>query len=83
MIKLAKKGGAGPGGTGRGAHPVLSIDIESASRMGKSLQITQDVYVKVKKAQDMVHLKEPMCPAPDASRSTPSSPSQSPYYVDS
>jgi len=29
-IKLAKKGGEGPGGTGKGAHPVLSIVIESA-----------------------------------------------------
>ena len=29
-IKVAKKGGEGPGGTGKGAHPVLSIVIESA-----------------------------------------------------
>ena len=31
-IKLAKKGGEGPGGIGKGAHPVLSIVIESAVR---------------------------------------------------
>ncbi|GAA5933726.1 uncharacterized protein JCM15063_001395 [Sporobolomyces koalae] len=66
LIKLSKKGGHGPGGTGPGAHPVLSIDIESASRMGKRLTITQDVYVKVKKMQDVQQLKEPLCPVPDA-----------------
>ncbi|GAA5905934.1 uncharacterized protein JCM6883_002497 [Sporobolomyces salmoneus] len=65
-IKLAKKGGEGPNGTGRGSHPVLSIDIESASRMGKKLEITQDVFVTVKKAQDVALLKEPLCPVPDA-----------------
>ncbi|GAA6024540.1 hypothetical protein JCM11491_000599 [Sporobolomyces phaffii] len=65
-IKLAKKGGQGPTGTGPGAHPVLSIDIDSASRMGKRLAITQDVIVKVKKAQDVEQLKEPLCPVPDA-----------------
>ncbi|GAA5882902.1 hypothetical protein JCM16303_006636 [Sporobolomyces ruberrimus] len=65
-MKLAKKGGEGPNGTGKGAHPVLSIAIESASRMGKRLEITQDVFVKVKKAQDVEQLKEPLCPVPDA-----------------
>ncbi|GAA5850543.1 hypothetical protein JCM5353_009029 [Sporobolomyces roseus] len=65
-IKLAKKGGEGPQGTGKGAHPVLSIVIESASRMGKRLEITQDVFVKVKKLEDVEQLKEPLCPAPDA-----------------
>lgn len=35
-IKLAKKGGEGPGGTGKGAHPVLSIVIESAVRCDSS-----------------------------------------------
>ncbi|GAA6063799.1 hypothetical protein JCM10212_005962 [Sporobolomyces blumeae] len=65
-IKLAKKGGQGPGGTGRGAHPVLSIVIDGASRMGKGMAIVQDVYVKVKKAQEIELLKEPLCPVPDA-----------------
>lgn len=29
------------------------------------MEITQDVKVNVKKAQDMELLKEPMCPTPD------------------
>jgi hypothetical protein len=29
-MKLAKKGGEGPNGMGKGAHPVLTLDIESA-----------------------------------------------------
>ena len=95
-IKLAKKGGEGPGGTGKGAHPVLSIVIESAaglylrlsrpcaarltrdrlsqSRMGKRLEITQDVFVKVKKLEDVEQLKEPLCPAPDVRRALASLP---------
>lgn len=28
-IKLAKKGGTGPGGSGKGARPVLSLEITS------------------------------------------------------
>ncbi|GAA5878625.1 hypothetical protein JCM8547_003848 [Rhodosporidiobolus lusitaniae] len=64
-IKLAKKGGAGPNGTGKGAYPVLSLAIESSSRMGKRLEITQDVAVKVKKAAEIELLKEPLCPQPD------------------
>ncbi|GAA6020065.1 hypothetical protein JCM10207_006774 [Rhodosporidiobolus poonsookiae] len=64
-IKLAKKGGAGPGGTGKGAYPVLSLSIESSSRLGKRLEITQDVAVKVKKAAEIEQLKEPLCPQPD------------------
>ncbi|GAA6035583.1 hypothetical protein JCM8097_004913 [Rhodosporidiobolus ruineniae] len=64
-IKLAKKGGSGPNGTGKGAYPVLSLAIESSSRLGKRLEITQDVAVKVKKAADIELLKEPMCPQPD------------------
>ncbi|GAA5888113.1 hypothetical protein JCM5296_005437 [Sporobolomyces johnsonii] len=64
-IKLAKKGGQGPNGTGKGAHPVLSIVVESASRMGKRLEITQDVFVKVKKAAEIALLKEPLCPEPE------------------
>jgi hypothetical protein len=35
--------------------------------MGKKLEITQDVFVKVKKAQDIAQLKEPLCPHPDVS----------------
>ncbi|GAA5929137.1 hypothetical protein JCM1841_005147 [Sporobolomyces salmonicolor] len=64
-IKLAKKGGQGPSGTGKGAHPVLSLVVESASRMGKRLEITQDVFVKVKKAAEIALLKEPLCPEPE------------------
>ncbi|GAA5833084.1 hypothetical protein JCM11251_006510 [Rhodosporidiobolus azoricus] len=64
-IKLAKKGGAGPNGTGKGAYPVLSLAIESSSRLGKRLEITQDVAVKVKKAAEIAELKEPLCPQPD------------------
>ncbi|GAA5917537.1 hypothetical protein JCM6882_001722 [Rhodosporidiobolus microsporus] len=64
-IKLAKKGGAGPNGSGKGAYPVLSLAIESSSRLGKRLEITQDVAVKVKKAADIAELKEPLCPQPD------------------
>ncbi|BGP17888.1 hypothetical protein JCM10213_000966 [Rhodosporidiobolus nylandii] len=64
-IKLAKKGGAGPNGTGKGAYPVLSLAIESSSRLGKRLEITQDVAVKVKKAAEIELLKEPLCPAPE------------------
>lgn len=37
--------------------------------MGKRLEITQDVFVKVKKAQDVEQLKEPLCPVPDVSLS--------------
>jgi len=33
--------------------------------MGKRLEITQDVFVKVKKLEDVEQLKEPLCPAPD------------------
>ena len=33
--------------------------------MGKRLEITQDVFVKVKKLEDVELLKEPLCPAPD------------------
>ncbi|GAA5985845.1 hypothetical protein JCM11641_005318 [Rhodosporidiobolus odoratus] len=65
VIKLAKKGGAGPNGTGKGAFPVLSLAIESSSRLGKRLEITQDVAVKVKKAAEIELLKEPLCPTPD------------------
>lgn len=65
-LRLLKKGGEGPNGTGKGAHPVLTVLIESASRMGKKLDITQDVFVKVKKAEDVQNLKEPLCPTPDA-----------------
>jgi len=35
--------------------------------MGKRLEITQDVFVKVKKLEDVEQLKEPLCPAPDVS----------------
>ncbi|GAA6023942.1 hypothetical protein JCM8202_001300 [Rhodotorula sphaerocarpa] len=64
-IKLAKKGGSGPQGTGEGSYPALSIQIESSSRLGKKLEIVQDVGVRVKKAADIELLKEPLCPAPE------------------
>lgn len=64
-IKLAKKGGAGPHGTGKGARPVLSLIITSASRQGRPVTITQDVAVNVKKQSEVEALKEPLCPAPD------------------
>ncbi|ORY63660.1 checkpoint protein Hus1/Mec3 [Leucosporidium creatinivorum] len=65
IIKLAKKGGLGPQGTGKGAHPVLTLAITSASRAGRSLEITQDVGVKVKKQAEVDAMKEPLCPTPD------------------
>ncbi|GAA5954655.1 hypothetical protein JCM3765_003844 [Sporobolomyces pararoseus] len=66
LIRLLKRGGAGPGGSGKGSHAVLSLTIESVSRMGKKLEITQDVFVKVKKTEDIISLREPLCPTPDA-----------------
>ncbi|GAA6053127.1 hypothetical protein JCM3770_002866 [Rhodotorula araucariae] len=65
VIKLAKKGGRGPGGMGEGSYPVLSLAIKSSSRLGKPLEITQDVAVKVKKAAEIDQLKEPLCPPPE------------------
>ncbi|GJN90449.1 hypothetical protein Rhopal_003460-T1 [Rhodotorula paludigena] len=59
-IKLAKKGGVDNSGTGEGSYPVLSLAIESSSRLGKRLEITQDVAVRVKKAADIELLKEPL-----------------------
>ncbi|KAL8276507.1 hypothetical protein RQP46_011108 [Phenoliferia psychrophenolica] len=65
-IKLAKKGGTGPQGTGgKNARPVLSLGITSASKQGRSVTITHDVGVKVKKQSEVDALKEPLCPAPD------------------
>ncbi|GAA6007126.1 uncharacterized protein JCM10292_004125 [Rhodotorula paludigena] len=64
-IKLAKKGGVDNSGTGEGSYPVLSLAIESSSRLGKRLEITQDIAVRVKKAADIELLKEPLCPPPD------------------
>ncbi|BGP56682.1 Checkpoint protein hus1 [Rhodotorula sphaerocarpa] len=79
-IKLAKKGGSGPQGTGEGSYPALSIQIESSSRLGKKLEIVQDVGVRVKKAADIELLKEPLCPAPEATEApahgSPASPLQ-------
>ncbi|BGO95559.1 hypothetical protein NBRC10512_007817 [Rhodotorula toruloides] len=61
--KLAKRGGNQ--GKGDGAYPVLSLVIESSSRLGKRLEITQDVAVKVLKTDDLKELKEPLCPQPE------------------
>ncbi|BGP49782.1 Checkpoint protein hus1 [Rhodotorula kratochvilovae] len=65
VIKLAKKGGRDGSGTGEGSYPVLSLAIQSASRLGKRVEITQDVPVLVKKAADIDQLKEPLCPPPE------------------
>ncbi|GAA5882598.1 hypothetical protein JCM3774_002736 [Rhodotorula dairenensis] len=70
-IKLAKKGGSGPQGTGEGSYPVLSICVESSSRLGKKVEIVQDVAVRVKKAADLEQLTEPLCPAPEVIISLP------------
>ncbi|GAA5941596.1 hypothetical protein JCM3775_005121 [Rhodotorula graminis] len=72
VIKLAKKGGSGPGGTGEGSYPVLSLVVRSSSRLGKRLEITQDVAVKVMKAAEMDQLKEPLCPTPQVALYLPS-----------
>ncbi|GAA5852498.1 hypothetical protein JCM9279_003475 [Rhodotorula babjevae] len=72
VIKLAKKGGSGPGGTGEGSYPVLSLVVQSSSRLGKRLEITQDVAVKVMKAAEMDQLKEPLCPTPQVALYLPS-----------
>lgn len=70
-IKLAKKGGSGPQGSGEGSYPVLSICVESSSRFGKKVEIVQDVAVRVKKAADIEQLTEPLCPAPEVIISLP------------
>lgn len=37
VIKLAKKGGSGPGGTGEGSYPVLSLLVQSSVRSARYL----------------------------------------------
>ncbi|KAM0749484.1 cell cycle checkpoint [Meredithblackwellia eburnea MCA 4105] len=64
-IKLAKKGGLGPNGTGKGARPVLSLSVGNISKGGRSVSITHDVSVVVKKQSEVDAMKEPLCPAPD------------------
>lgn len=41
--------------------PVANVQ----SRLGKRLEITQNVAVKVKKAAEIELLKEPLCPQPE------------------
>jgi HUS1 checkpoint protein len=38
IIKLAKKGGQGPQGTGKGSHPVLTLSITSAVSSASSFE---------------------------------------------
>ncbi|KDE06384.1 hypothetical protein MVLG_03291 [Microbotryum lychnidis-dioicae p1A1 Lamole] len=64
-IKLAKKGGQGPDGSGKGARPVLTLSIKTISKGMNPTDISQDVGVRVRKAAEMDLLKEPLCPTPD------------------
>jgi len=49
--------------------------------MGKRLEITQDVFVKVKKLEDVEQLKEPLCPAPDVRLHLASLPPEPPPVI--
>jgi HUS1 checkpoint protein len=47
-------------------HPILAFSISSASRGGHSVEITQEVAVRVLKLAELEEMaKEPMCPEPD------------------
>lgn len=54
-------------------HPILSFDITSASRVGHSIDIVQQVAVRVLKLVELEEMaKEPMCPEPDVHIMLPS-----------
>lgn len=47
-------------------HPILAFNISSASRGGHSVDIVQEVAVRVLKLAELEEMaKEPMCPEPD------------------
>lgn len=72
LSKALKSGGGAPNIAVRLAkrastdHPVLSFSIEGVSRSGHSLDIVQEVAVRVLKLAEVQEMaKEPMCPEPD------------------
>lgn len=47
-------------------HPILAFNISSASRGGHSVEVVQEVAVRVLKLAELEEMaKEPMCPEPD------------------
>ncbi|KAK9893641.1 cell cycle checkpoint [Cystobasidium minutum MCA 4210] len=55
-------------------HPILSFNISSASRGGHSVDIVQEVAVRVLKLAELEEMaKEPMCPEPDVHIMLPAS----------
>ncbi|GAA98038.1 uncharacterized protein L969DRAFT_102273 [Mixia osmundae IAM 14324] len=58
--------------TKKGATPILSLAIKSASHTGKAIDILQEISVRVLKQADMDNLKEPLCPDPDVTLYMPS-----------
>lgn len=57
------------------SHPstdATPADPTPQSRLGKRLEVTQDVAVKVMKAAEMDQLKEPLCPTPQVALYLPS-----------
>lgn len=49
----------------REKDPVLSMTIATASHSGASLEVTQEVLIRILRMSEVAHVTEPMCPTPD------------------